>query len=166
MQLKISEDKKIKKYIEGQTPSIQRAITNIQPDTDHDTKELAFSIIKKTTHRRQIVERMKAKEFKANKRKYDGNSRKPSGEKQIIKKFHIMTLKPYVGSLSRCNKCQYHHVGERRKLVYKNYGKKGHTTKSCRSPAHTKNKEVGSSSYHKCLKCGKQEHFKRNYPEN
>lgn len=55
-----SEEKKIKKYIEGRNPSIQGAITNVQPDIYHKTKELAFSLVEKTTYIRTNVERMKA----------------------------------------------------------------------------------------------------------
>lgn len=50
------EENKIKKYIEGLTPSIQVEITNAQPNTCHKAKELAFSPIKRTTYGRALIE--------------------------------------------------------------------------------------------------------------
>ena len=45
------------------------------------------------------------------------------------------TPNQYVGTLPKCNKCNFHHTGVCREMNCRNYNRKGHTAYFCKAPA-------------------------------
>ncbi|KAL7592158.1 cellular nucleic acid-binding protein homolog [Lactuca sativa] len=73
----------------------------------------------------------------------------------------------YAGNLPWCNRCSYHHhipspCCERNCI---RCGKKGHLTRSCRTPTQLINQASESSTDQACYGCGEIGHFKRNCPK-
>nr|GFC89192.1 hypothetical protein [Tanacetum cinerariifolium] len=67
--------------------------------------------------------------------------------------------KEYAGTLPLCNKCKFHHNGQRT-IKCANCKRVGYLTQDCRSPAATNNHRNLT-----CYECRNQRHYRSNCPE-
>ncbi|XP_023771696.1 uncharacterized protein LOC111920359 [Lactuca sativa] len=77
--------------------------------------------------------------------------------------------KQYSGNIPKCNKCNFHHHGECREMIYTNCRRKGHTTKYCRTQLQqnqmpNNNNNTNDGANHTYYGCGRTGHFRRNCP--
>lgn len=76
----------------------------------------------------------------------------------------ITTLRSYMGSIPRCNQCNYHHTSAC--WVCNNYGKKGHLAQKCRFPTSTSSPVVNqgvvsATGSRACYEYRETGHFRR-----
>ena len=72
--------------------------------------------------------------------------------------------RPYLGNLSHCSKCNYHHHGICRELCCTRCNMKGHTTRVCRTPIEFITSTTNVTINPVCHQCGEIGHLKRDYP--
>ncbi|GJS76651.1 putative reverse transcriptase domain-containing protein [Tanacetum coccineum] len=112
-----------------------------------------------------------------NKRKWEGNNNNNNNnnnnynQKKRQEVARVYTAGPtnkgkYAGNLPHCSKCNRHHNGPC-SLTCNNYGKVGHMTKDCRSPARATNQ--GNKKNHRnpptCYACREKGHYKNECPK-
>ena len=71
----------------------------------------------------------------------------------------------YVGNLPVCDKCNFHHHGSCHEMLCNNCGKKGHTTRFCKTQVQPTNQAPGAGVSQVFYACGEIGHFKRNFPK-
>ena len=166
------EYRKIERYIWGLAPEIQGMVTAARPSTFDSAKRLAHQLIEQMVQQGTISKKVEIPrgDGSGHKRKSGGkrhNKQHPHKKQQAIAAFAATTAvapstqKPYTGTLPKCNKCPFHHVGPCRDLYCSNCKKTGHTFRYCKAPATAAN--AGASRA--CFGCGEVGHFKNNCPK-
>ncbi|XP_052627225.1 uncharacterized protein LOC128133734, partial [Lactuca sativa] len=74
-------------------------------------------------------------------------------------------IKPYAGSLSKCNKCNFHYTGNCPEMQCHNCNRKGHTARFCRTPPQPLNQVLAVGVGQACYQCNDVRHFKRDCPK-
>ncbi|KAL7598104.1 hypothetical protein Lser_V15G22439 [Lactuca serriola] len=116
-----SEDKKTERYIWGLASPVQGLITASRPSTFDSAKQLAYELTEQCIRRGTMAPAKEKNQTGNSKRKFQG---KPKGNFKHRKRnpepvtvYAAVTttptpIKPYAGTLPRCPKCNYHHVGD------------------------------------------------------
>ncbi|GJY14231.1 reverse transcriptase domain-containing protein [Tanacetum coccineum] len=146
------ESDKIEKYVGGLPDMIYGNVMASKPNTMQEATEMATELMDKKIS--TLAERQ-AK----NKRKLDNNNQ---AQKQPPKKQGVAIAytdgsgerKEYVGTLTLCNKCKFHHDGQCT-VKCANCKKVDHLTKDCWNPTATNNQRNLT-----CYECGNQGHYR------
>ena len=178
--------RKIERYIWGLAPQIQNSVTAFNPQTFESAKGMAIRLTDQAIRQGTLTPKTEPRKDQP-KRKFwnnnnnnnnsNNNNNKQSTSQTPQKKQHTIAAyaatpasnppqqKQYVGTLPKCNKCNFHHNGECRELYCTNCQKKGHTARYCKGvPAgSTPTNNTGASRA--CYACGDTGHFKRDRPK-
>ncbi|GKE64399.1 reverse transcriptase domain-containing protein [Tanacetum coccineum] len=150
------ESDQVEKYVRGLPDMIQGSVMASKPKTMREAIKIANDLMDQNV--RAYTERQAE-----NKRKFDNNN---EAQQQPPKKQSVATAytagtgerKEYVGTLSLCNKCKFHHNGPCT-AKYANCKKVGHLTRDCWNPTATSNQRTIT-----CYECGNQGHYKSDCP--
>ncbi|GKE71583.1 reverse transcriptase domain-containing protein [Tanacetum coccineum] len=149
--LKVKESYKIEKYVDGLPDMIHESVMASKPKTMHDAIEFATELTDKKIS--TFVERQAE-----NKRKLDNNNQaqqQPPKKQGVAIAYTVGASErmEYAGTLSLCNKCKFHHIGQCT-VKCANCKRVGHLTRDYRSPVATNNQ--GNLT---CYECGNQGHL-------
>ncbi|XP_023730991.1 uncharacterized protein LOC111878716 [Lactuca sativa] len=78
---------------------------------------------------------------------------------------NLTPTKPYVGSLPKCNKCNFHHTGNCQEMQCRNCNRKGHSARFCKTPPQPLNQVPAAGVGRACYQCGDVGHFNRDCPK-
>nr|GEV23016.1 putative reverse transcriptase domain-containing protein [Tanacetum cinerariifolium] len=159
------ETKKVDKYISGLPDNIYGNFMSARPKTLDETIELANDLMDQKLH-------TYAKRQNDNKRKTDDSSRNRQQQQPHKKQNIVMAYtagpsekKVYIGDLSLCTKCNYHHTGQCAPNCRK-CKRYGHTTMDCRVNTNKNNSNNNrNQKAEACYECGNTRHIKRNCPK-
>ena len=156
-----------------------------RPTTFESAKDLGQTLIDHGIDLDEVTTVPRPQKDSGGKKKKSGNKQKgqssqePSKKQQIVV-VHVATAPAaaptavpttqsstggYAGKLSLCTKCNFHHHGPCRELICNNCGKKGHTTRYCKTPAQPTNQAPGAGAGQTCYGCGEAKHYRRNCPK-
>ena len=145
-----AESKKVERYIWGLSPQIRENMIVVNPSTFDSVKRLAQTLVDHGVRQGFMTAIPEQPKECGNKKKFwnkwKGRSSQEPTKKQQTAAIHIAIVPAivhvsptppnrYVGTLSKCNKCNFHHTGVFQEMHCKNYNKKGHTTRFCKAPA-------------------------------
>ncbi|GJV45160.1 reverse transcriptase domain-containing protein [Tanacetum coccineum] len=172
-----TEKKKIEKYIRGFPERIKGNITSSKPTTLHEAINMAHELVG------QAVQGRAARISESNKRKWEDHQRNTNNNnpnnnnnnrnlnnnhhqqqnrRQETARAYAATPaegKVYARNLPLCNKCKFHHNGQRT-VKCANYKRVCHLTRDCRSPVATNNQRNLT-----CYGCVNQGHYRSDCPE-
>ncbi|GKD40046.1 DNA-directed DNA polymerase [Tanacetum coccineum] len=150
--LKVKGTDVVEKYVGGFPDMIHRSVMTSKPKTMQDAIESATELMDKKIS--TLAERQAE-----NKRKLNNNNQaqqQPPKKQGVAIDYTTRSdeRKEYVGTLSLCNKCKFHHNGQ---CIVKcaNCKRVGHLTRDCKSPAATNTQRNLT-----CYECGNQGHYR------
>ncbi|GJR19632.1 reverse transcriptase domain-containing protein [Tanacetum coccineum] len=143
---------KVKKYVDGLPDMIQGSVMASKPKTMQDAIEIANDLMDQKIY--TFAERQAE-----HKRKLDDDNQaqhQPPKKQNVARAYSAGSSekKEYVGTLSLCNKCKFHHNGPCT-VKCANCKRIGHLTRDCRSPVATNNPRTLT-----CYECGNQRHYR------
>ncbi|KAL4590663.1 hypothetical protein LXL04_003603 [Taraxacum kok-saghyz] len=153
-------------------PHIQSHITTANPATFENAKALDVRLTDEGIRHGATAHRTETLKWENNKRKSWMKNKPnptptPQNKQQVITAFaataptNTAPQKTYGGTLPKCNRCNYHHVGACKEMFCTNCKKKGHTARFCKSPAIGPAQTINAGAGNACYGCGDVGHFKR-----